>query len=98
MAQIETTGTINWLKVNKEATAGSDLGLFSLQPAGGGAEELFFVWFSLSDSTPPLATDWIARNMHVAMLRDALIQKLQVIVTHDDASNFYSSLQLQAAP
>jgi hypothetical protein len=94
----ETTGTINWVKVNKEATAGADFGLFSLQPDGGGSEELFFIWFSLADRTPPTATDWIARNMHVAMLRDALVQKLKVTVFHEDASNFYRSLELEAAP
>jgi hypothetical protein len=97
MFMAETTGTINWLKVNKQATDGGDFGLFSLQPADGTSEELFFIWFSLSDRTPPTATDWIARNMHVAMLRDALVQKLQVIVFHDDASNFYTSLELLPA-
>lgn len=94
----ETTGTINWVKVNKQATDGGDFGLFSLQPDGGGNEELFFIWFSATDRTPPTATDWIARNMHVAMLRDALVQKLKVVIFHDDASNFYTSLQVLAAP
>ena len=93
----ETTGTINWLKVNKDVADGADFGLFSLQPADGTSAELFFIWFSATDRTPPTATDWIARNMHVAMLRDALTQKLQVIVSHEDASNFYTSLELLPA-
>ena len=94
---METIGTINWLKINKDVADGADFGMFSVQPNDGSSAELFFIWFSASDRTPPTATDWIARNMHVAMLRDAIIQKLSVIVSHDEASNFYTSLQLPAA-
>jgi len=95
---ITTTGPVNWLKVNKDVANDADFGLFELTIGVGehAFKEMFFVWFSLADpaDSPPTATDWIARNMHIAMLRDAMAQKLPVTVTHEPNSNFYTSLQL----
>jgi hypothetical protein len=90
----ETTGTISFLKVNKEAAAGADFGLFGVRPPSSTDDVLFFIWFTLADREPAPVTAWIARNMHVAMLRDALAQKLTVTVSHDPTSSFYRALQV----
>jgi len=94
----ETTGTVTYVKVNKEASAGGDFGFFGLQPSDGSSEMLFIIWWTITERETATVVDWIARNMHVAMLRDALVQRLNVIVFHDDdpTSHTYRSLQVQA--
>jgi hypothetical protein len=90
----ETIGTVAYLKVNNQADAGVDFTLFGLLPTGGTNAEIFFVWWTPAERDPATAADWILRNAQISLLRDAFIDKLPVIVFHDDNSAFVTSVQI----
>lgn len=94
MATVTTTGTVGYLKVNNQADAGVDFTLFGLLPTGSTTAELFFLWWTPAEQNPATAADWILRNAQISLLRDAFINNLPVIVTHDDNSVFVTSLQI----
>lgn len=91
----QTTGTLSYIKVNKQAAEGEDFCFFGLTPAGGTRAELFILWWALSSGQPsPTAADWVVRNATMWMLRDALLNKLPVTVTTDDVSAIVTVVQL----
>jgi hypothetical protein len=89
---METHGTVNWVKVN--GTEGADFGLFSVSPAGGGQEELFFIWFTAALQQTPSVTQRLLWMSQLALVRDALVAKVPIIVFHDDTSSFVRSVEI----
>jgi len=91
----QTTGTIAYIKVNKDASNGNDFCFFGLTPNGGTKAELFILWWALgSGQSNPTAADWVLRNATMWMLRDAFLNKTPVTVTTDDVSALVTVVQL----
>ena len=93
-----TTGTVTYIKVNNAVEQGQDLGAFGFLEPGETNAEMVFVWWSVEVGTPATAADWILRNAQIALLRDALVNKLAITVTRDPSTGFVQTLQLGAAP
>ncbi len=89
---METHGTVNWVKVNN--AEGVDFALFSVAPAGGGTEALFVIWFTATLRETPSVTQRLLWTSQLALVRDALVAKLPVIVFHDDTSAFVQSVEI----
>jgi hypothetical protein len=95
----QTRGKVAFLKVSLGASEGSDGAFFQVKPeSGSGPGDFFWVWWTQADTYFPTAADWITRNMVVAMLRDALAQKLTVVVSHAELSGECTQLTVEAAP
>lgn len=89
----DTTGTVRFLKVNRVG----DAAFFQVAPSDGSADHFFWLWWDYVDSDPAIAQDWVARNMMVAMLRDAIVNDLEVTVSHDSTGSECTQLQLHSA-
>jgi hypothetical protein len=99
----QITGTVAFIKVNKQAAQGLDSCFFGLNPTGGGiGPELFILWQStlqLEGQQYPTAGDWVLRNATMWMLRDAFLNQLPVTVyTDDQDSALVDVVQLGALP
>ena len=92
----DKTGLVSYLKVNNTADTGSDFALVGFVENGQTNAEIVFVWFTPADRESPTAAEWILRNAQLAMLRDAVINKLAVILYTDDNTGFIRSVQLGA--
>jgi hypothetical protein len=92
----DKTGLVSYLKINNAADTGSDFALVGFVENGQTNAEVVFVWFSPAESDSPTAADWILRNAQLALLRDAVVNKLTVILYTDDATGFVRSVQLGA--
>jgi hypothetical protein len=94
----QTRGKVSFLKVTLGANQQADGTFFTVVPENGsGGGDLFWVWWSEADDYFPTAPDWIKRNMVVAMLRDAVAQKLTVVVSHEELSSECAQLEVEAA-
>jgi len=92
---MDTRGTVDWVKVNNRL--GDDFAFFSVSPAGGGGSELFIIWFTISGSQTPSVTQRLLWISQLALVRDARIANLPIIVFHDDTSAFVRSVEIGAA-
>ncbi len=91
---METHGTVDWVKVNN--TEGGDFALFSVSSAGGGQAELFFIWFTPALQQTPSVTQRLLWMSQLALVRDALVTKVPIIVFHDNTSSFVRSVEIGA--
>jgi hypothetical protein len=87
------SGTISYVKVNSGSTA--NFCLFGFVGQDGGTDNIF-LWFTTTTTEQPTAADWICRNAQVALLRDAYVNKLPVVVFMDDTTSEVTSIQLGA--
>jgi hypothetical protein len=95
MASTFTTGTLTYIKVNKQAGEGEDFCFFGLTPTGAKQAEVFILWWALASGVPtPTAADWVLRNATLLLLRDALLNKMPVTVSTDDVSAIVATVQL----
>ena len=88
-------GTLAYVKVNNDPASGENFCLFGLIQSNGSTEHIF-LWFAPAGAPQPTATDWILRNAQIALLRDAFVNKLPVLVFTDTSSQV-TSIQLGAA-
>jgi hypothetical protein len=88
VAVIDTTGTVNWVKVS----GASDLATFQIATAG--TTETFLLWWLGSSPDPPTTTQRLLWTTELSLLRDALTNKLTVTITHDDTSGKIVNVQL----
>jgi len=91
----ETHGTVGWVKVNSRPEA--DFAFFSVSPTGGGREELFIIWFAGVLPQAPSVTQRLLWSAQLALVRDALVAQIPIIVFHDDHSAFAGSVEIGAA-
>jgi hypothetical protein len=89
-----STGTVIELKIWQDGTI--DLAFVTLKDSVSGQSEQFTLWASDTGTPTPFSV-WIERSMVVSMLRDALVNKLQVSVTHGTSSGILQYVQLLAA-
>jgi hypothetical protein len=89
-----STGTVINLKVWQDGSI--DFAFFYLKDSVSGESELFTLWAG-DVGTPTPFSVWIERSMVVSMLRDALVNKLQVTVAHGTSSGIVQYVQLLAA-
>jgi hypothetical protein len=89
------SGTVTWLKVNNDDEVGQNFGFVGLVPTGDTASTLYILWWNLvSVESTPTAADWVLRNMHVSVLRDAYLNKSPVTLTFDDGTVNVTSVQI----
>jgi hypothetical protein len=87
-------GKLAYVKVNNNPASGSNFCLFGLVQSNGATEHIF-LWLSTA-SDQPTAVDWVLRNAQIALLRDAIVHKLTVVVFTDDITLQVTSIQLGA--
>jgi hypothetical protein len=78
MADIATIGTVESIKV------GDDFCFISVRDEVSNTSEYFFVWADVGETS---AYERILQSMHLSMLRDALIHRLRVEITHGETSS-----------
>jgi hypothetical protein len=78
-----TTGTVTNIKVRQDGL--SDACWVTLLDSQTKQSELFVVWNGNIGQPTPFSV-WIARSLVVSLLKEALLNKLSVNVTHDDDS------------
>jgi hypothetical protein len=91
---ITTTGTVTNIKVRQDGLA--DMAFVTLLDSQFGQSEQFIVWVGDIGYPTPFSV-WIARSLVISLLRTALVNKLKVVVTHDDSSAVIRSVNLLAA-
>jgi hypothetical protein len=91
----ETHGTVAWVKVNSLPTG--DIGSFGVSPTGGGRQELFLIWFAAILPDTPSVTQRMLWTAQLALVRDALVAKIPIIVTHGVNSPFADTVQIGEA-
>lgn len=75
-----TTGTVTDIKVRQDGAA--DLGFVTILDNVSGQPEIFILWAGDIGHPTPFSV-WIARSLVVGLLREALANKLHVVVSHD---------------
>jgi hypothetical protein len=91
---VRTTGTVTWIKMQQDGPG--DLVMFQLSDSSTGAPEMFVLWSSDGTQLSPFSV-WVDRSLLFSMLRDALVNKLEVNVEHGDTSSLAVWVQLNAA-
>jgi hypothetical protein len=91
---VETTGTVNYVKVGGSAQAGDDLGFTQIQQPGQPLGDFFVLWWGLAERQPVIPTDWLIRAMQVSLLREAVAGKLAVTIQHEQNSPFVINVRL----
>jgi len=91
---VETTGTVNYVKVGGSSQSGNDFGYTEIQQPGQPLSDFFILWWNLTERLPPTPTDWVLRSMQVSLLREAVASKLIVTIEHDDNSPFVLYVRL----
>jgi hypothetical protein len=86
-----SVGTIRELKVEQDGILNQ--ATLTLLDSKTNTPELFTLWFEDVGVPTPFSV-WIARSLVVSMLKDALVNKLNVSLTHDDASSVVQSVDL----
>jgi hypothetical protein len=87
----ETTGKVRSVKV------GSGIGITEILDNATNMSELFFIWFDAAQPDVPSAFDRIKQSQQVSLLREALVNGLQVLITHDAGTgSFIHSVELLA--
>jgi hypothetical protein len=89
-----TTGTVTDIKVRQDGAA--DLAFVTLLDSQSGQSEQFIIWVADIGHPTPFSV-WIARSLVVQLLTKALVNKLKVVVTHDDTSSIIRWVDLLAA-
>lgn len=87
---VDTTGQLTFVRVSDGVQPGVDFATFGLLAAG--TETIF------EFGPNPSAPAWIIHAAELAMLREALVHKLQVTVTHDPASTIPMLVKVMAPP
>ncbi|HUO08657.1 MAG TPA: hypothetical protein VM008_10185 [Phycisphaerae bacterium] len=95
---VDVTGKVSFLKINPSLYDGDDSCLFGVIPTGTTYVDVFAVWWgqNLNQQPPPTAADWVLRTVQIAMIRDALVNKLDVVVTYEPPANTFLTLRLKA--
>ena len=78
MADIETVGIVEWIKV------GDDFGYIAVREEESDTIEYFYVWSNTGETS---AYERILQSMHLSMLRDALVHRLRVEISHGETSS-----------
>jgi hypothetical protein len=89
-----SAGTVIDLKIFIDGSV--DAAFVTLKDSLSGQSEQFTLW-SGDVGTPTPFSVWIERSMVVSMLRDALVNNLQVSVTHSASSAIVQYVHLLAA-
>jgi hypothetical protein len=92
--QTSTTGTVTDIKVRQDGAA--DLGFVTILDSQSGQSELFILWAGFIGE-PTAFSVWIARSLVVGLLREALANKLTVVITHDVNSSIVRWVDLLSA-
>jgi hypothetical protein len=87
-----TSGTVTEIKVNN--SVGSDYAFFSVAVEGGRGVEYFYLWSTVGLQESPTVTQRLLWTTQLALLRDALTNKLPVLIVHDDTSAFVQVLAI----
>jgi hypothetical protein len=87
-------GTVTDIKVRQDGIV--DLGFVTLLDSTTNVSELFILWVGDIGQPTPFSV-WIARSLVVSLLKDALVNKLSVSVTHEDSSSIIQWVDLLAA-
>jgi hypothetical protein len=91
---VETTGTVNYVKVGGSSQSGDDFGYTEIQQPGQPLPDFFILWWKLTERLPATPTDWVLRAMQVSLLREAVSAKLTVTIQHDQNSPFVQYVRL----
>lgn len=89
-----TKGTVTDIKVRQDGAA--DLAFVTLLDSQTNLPELFIIWVADIGKPTPFSV-WIARSLVISLLREALVNKLNVVVTHDDNSSIIRWVDLLSA-
>jgi hypothetical protein len=89
-----STGTVTDLKVRLDGVI--DLAMVTLLDSETQVPEQFVLWFGRIGKFTPFSV-WIARSLVVSMLKDALVNKLSVSLTHEDTSSLIDFVELLGA-
>jgi hypothetical protein len=88
------TGTVTDLKVRQDGLI--DLATVTILDNADNVSELFILWAGDVGQPTPFSV-WIERSMVISMLKDALVNKLNVSLTHEDTSTLIQYIDLLAA-
>jgi len=91
---VETTGTVNYVKVGGSSQAGDDFAFTQIQQPGQPLADFFMLWWKLTERQPAMPTDWVIRSMQVSLLREAIAGKLTVTILHEQNSPFVINVRL----
>jgi hypothetical protein len=94
MTSTSTTGTVTDIKVNIAGTA--DIAFVTLLESTTGQTEQFIIWVGDIGQPTPFSV-WIARSLVLSMLKDALVNKLTVVLSHGNSSSIILWVDLLAA-
>jgi hypothetical protein len=89
-----TRGTVTDIKVRQDGAA--DLGFVTILDSQTNQPEQFIMWVGDIGQPTPFSV-WIARSLIVSLLKEALVNKLTVSLTHDDSSSIIRWVDLLAA-
>jgi hypothetical protein len=89
-----TVGTVTELKVRQDGVI--DLGIVTLLDSATNVTEYFILWVGDIGQPTPFSV-WIARSLVVSLLKDALVNTLNVSVTCEDGSSIIQFVDLLAA-
>jgi hypothetical protein len=92
-----TTGQVVSLKVQQSPVSSDtiDFASVTLRTVDGGIE-YFLIWQTSPYDRVPFS-NWIARSLNVSLLREALVNKLQVSILHGDTSSFVENVEVEEA-
>ena len=88
---VDTTGLLTFITVSDGLQSTVNFARFGLKPSGG--TEVVFEF-----GPNAIAADWIIHAAELAVLREALISKLQVTVTHDPTLSVPMLVKVMAPP